>query len=391
MNEVGALITAIALFATLVARQGVAVAARPRDGGVAAQLRRVYTLIALLLALRLAFFAYPATLVLSATMVVAAWLPLAALRLGEELVRRHAPAPIKWLALGGAIGFSLLAITFGLVWTLQAVVALAVFQAVTVGAVLLHLLRYRGGVSQPEQRTADMIALAWLFAVPLVLTDFRYLFPDLPVRGGVFAALLFVLASSRLLGERGRSLWLLADVAVCLGAGVIAAFGAGLADGRITMGLSYLDYLGEGLIVMGAIFSALAALMLLIERFGRADQGEAILVDDLAKAAQSKTALLSAHPLLASGIPLGASDLADLPEGTLDALAKRRVISRQEESLDDATRGAAMELLDRYEASHLVRIETSPPRFLAVSGGALSARRLSSELEISSRLVESAA
>lgn len=115
MTAIGALLTAIGLLAALVARAGVAKAAR--GGGVAGHLARLLTLIGLLLALRLAGLALPSPVVVAMTMVVAAWLPLVTLRLAEELVRRHASRWLKLLALAGAGAFSLLAVTFGLVWT----------------------------------------------------------------------------------------------------------------------------------------------------------------------------------------------------------------------------------------------------------------------------------
>lgn len=377
MTPVGALLTAIGLLAALVAARGVAPAAR--RGGAAAQLRHLFRQIALLLGLRLVLTQWESPLVMALIMVVAAWMPLATLRLGEELVRRHAPRPLKLAALGGAIGFSVLAATFGLVWTHQAVLALAAFQILVVGAVVVHIYTQRASVSLLERRAVDLLALALLLAVPLLATDFQRLFPDLPVRGGALAALIFVLACTRLLGEGGRPLALLGDIAVAAGAAGIGAAAAHLAGAQ-----------GQSAILVSVSTGALAALLLLIERFDTAGRtGEGIL-PALAKAGSARAEILSAHPLLSGAARLGEAELADLPAGAAEQLAESRVIRLDGLSGSDTASGAARELLDRHSATHLLRLSRQPPAFLAISGGALAGERLNHELEIAARLLERA-
>jgi hypothetical protein len=377
MTATGALLTAIGMLAALVARAGVAAAAR--SGGVAGHLRRLLTLIALLLALRLLNSALPSPVFVACTMVVAAWLPLATLRLAEELVRRHAARWLKLTALAGAGAFSVLAVTFGLVWTGPAVIALALFQAVVMAAVLLHLLAERGRVSLAERRAADMLALAFALAMPLLATDFERLFPGLPFRGGPFAALVFVLACSRLAGAASRPLRLLGDIAIAGGAGGIVALGAWLlaAPAPLALGLT-------------AAASAAAALALLAERFADPASRDDGLLRQVSRAAPEEAAILAAHPLLASGVPLTPAALADLPDDLVGALALQPVVCASGATGNATLDGAARELLGRYGASHLLRLSQSPPRFLAVSGGALDADRLTGELTIIARLLERA-
>ena len=378
MTATGALLTAIGLLAALVARIGVAKAAH--GGGVAGYLARLLTLVALLLALRLAGAALPSPVVVAATMAVAAWLPLVTLRLAEELVRRHAPRVVKLLALAGAGAFSLLAVTFGLVWTGPALVALALFQAAVVIAILVHLLTQRGTVSLAERRAADMLALAFALALPLLATDFAWAFPDLPFRGGPFAALVFVLACSRLAGTASRPLRLLGDVLVAAGAGGLVALAAQIA--AVSAALA---------IALAATASAAAALVLLVERFAdTAARGESLLIP-VARAAPDEAALLAAHPLLANAVPVTADALTDLPADLLSALAAKPVVTSARDPASETLTGAARELLARYGASHLLRLSPAPaPRFLAISGGALEEERLTQELTIVARLLERA-
>lgn len=379
MTAIGGLLTAIGLAAALMARAGVAAAAR--KGGVATHLARLLNLIALLLALRLGGLGRPAPMLVVATMVVAAWLPLVTLRLAEELVRRHAPRMVKVLALGGAVTFSVLALVFGRVWTGPAVIALALFQAAVVIAILIHLQAQRGSVSLSERRAVDMLALAFALALPLLATDFAWAFPDLPFRGGPFAALVFVLACSLLAGVTSRPLRLLTDVLILAAAGALVALAVHLAGGPSTL-----------VPALAAISSAAAALVLLAERFANTPSRAEGLLGAVARAAPDEAAILAAHPLLANAVMVTAEALSDLPEDLMIALAARPVTTATRDPANETTlTDAARELLARYGASHLLRLSREPePRFLAISGGALDEERLTLELTIIARLLERA-
>ncbi len=377
MTVFAAILTAIGMLAALVARRGIRNSARM--GGVADHLRRLLTLIALLLALRLLFMAWPVPFVMASIMVVAAWLPFATLRLAEELVRRHAPRPLKLAALIGGVAFSIMAATLGLVWTREALLALGLFQGLTVIGVLVHLFAQRQTVSLAERRTVDLLTLAVLVSIPLLATDFQGLFPDLPVRGGAFAALIFVLACSRMASEQGRPMALLVDIAVAFGAGAIMAFASHQAGLLPPLTFSFT-----------ACAIATAALLLLIERFARASASDDGLLYDLARNGSSRAAILTSHPLLASAVRIGPGELSDLPSDAVGRLAQARVISRGSAVQDEGAAGAAIELLDRHSATHLLRLSSQPVSFLAISGGTLAEERLTAELEIVGRLLEGA-
>ncbi len=377
MTGFAALLTAIALLAAIVARRGIVrLGAR---SGVGEHLQRLLTLIALLLALRLLLFVWPVGFVVSLVMVVAAWLPLATLRLSEELVRRHAPRPLKLLALSGAVGFSVLAITFGLIWAREAILALAVYQSVTIGGVLFHLFAQRGTVPAAERAAGDVLALAFIVTVPLLATDFQWLFPDLPFRGGPFAALVFVLACSHLIGGSTRPLSLITDCAVALGAGAIAAVSAHLL--KAPPDLSF---------AIAACATASAALLLLIERFSAARKPESDLLSEIAKADSSIAGILSSHPLLSSATRIDARMVPDLPDDTVETLGRHRVLFIDTLQTEGAPDAAARELLGRYSATHLLRVSRDPVQFLALSGGALAGSQLSRDLEIVGRLLDDA-
>ncbi|MCU0729168.1 MAG: hypothetical protein MUF41_03570, partial [Sphingopyxis sp.] len=212
------LIPALGVVAALLARRSFA--AKARFSPVAARLSTLTTGIALLLVMRLFAAVSSAAIADIGVMLVATWLPLLTLWLVEELRRRHAPRPLKFFALFGALGFSVVALVLGPWWSAAAMFALAAYQAAML-AVLVILLARRDDLSSAEWASAQMLLAALLYALPLTLTDFTAIFPDLPVRGGVFALLLLLLAAARLAHERARPLWLLYDVLALLAVGAL--------------------------------------------------------------------------------------------------------------------------------------------------------------------------
>ncbi len=375
------LITATALAATLIAILSVWPARR--SSPVAARLIALYLGLALLLAARLAAWSGGEAAGFAAIplMLVASWLPLLALRLAEQVVRRHAPAWIKWLALAGAAGFSLTALIAGTFWGLAVMAALALFQALMV-LLIVHLLwrGQAGDLAPAEGRAAGILAVALLLSIPLFVTDFHIL-ADVPVRGGAFAILLLVLATSRLAGGTASVALLLLDALAVLAVGMLV----GAAVWLIWSGASW-----PAIVQAGAAGAAAGAFALILQRRSEARllaRAQPSLIAALADLPDDVTgeALLAAHPLLASGRILEGGTLASYPEPLIAALAGNRVITGAQAGEPGA---AARDLLDAHAATHLVRLSARPPRFLAVSAGALGADTLTAELDVLARLLD---
>ena len=87
-------------------------------------------------------------------------------------------------------------------------------------------------------------------------------------------------------------------------------------------------------------------------------------------------AILAAHPLLSSAIPLYLATCPTCPLRQSPSLARRRVVAIGAATGDDEASGAARELLKRHAATHLLRRSQTPPNFLAICGGALNEERL---------------
>lgn len=376
MAPFGILMNGIAMVAVMIARRGIAAAAE--RSVVAARLRKLYALIAALLALRLAMAVVTNSALAVALMLLASWLPLIALRLVEELRRRHAPTLVKLLALFGGIGFSVLAVTLGFVWSRVTLLGLAAFQAVMLAAMIALLAGSRRDLGTAERRTADTFLMALLLGIPLVATDFTALFTDLAVRGGPFAFLLLVLATSRLVSEEGSPLRLARDLAVAAGAG-------GLTVGLGVAALRTVDA-SEG-VALAAGGAGIAMLLLLVERFAVVRRHEPGLISALAGAPDGdRDAIIAAHPLLASGRILADGELARYPAASLSHLVEHRVISA--DMRDPDARDAGRDLLDSAGATHLLRLSRQPPRFLAIAAGGLAGSLLDDELAIAARLIE---
>lgn len=376
MALVGILMNGIALVAVMVARRGIAAVAE--RSAIASRLRKLYALVAMLLALRLAMTVVTHSILAVALMLLASWLPLMALRLVEELRRRHAPTVVKLLALFGGIGFSVVAVTLGFVWTRIALLGLAAFQTVMLAAMIALLAVSRRELATAERRTADTFLMALLLGIPMVATDFTALFPDLAVRGGPFAFLLLVLATSRLVSEEGSPLQLARDLAVAAGAGGLTV-ALGLAA------LQTLDANESAALAFGG--AGIAMLLLLIERFADVRGHQPGLVAALAGAPDGdRDAIIAAHPLLASGRILTDAELAQYPAASLSHLTEHRVISADTQDVD--ARDAGRDLLDAAGATHLLRLSREPPRFLAIAAGGLAGPRLDDELAIAARLIE---
>src|SRR6202171_2827569 len=127
------------------------------------------------------------------SLIPAALVPLGALIVTEGILRRHAPRQVKivivlggiGLGLGGALGLERFATLY---FVLLSLFQLAGFA--TCGWLLA--MRDRTTLMASENRSIGRLAVGALIVIPFILTDFRTLFPDIPVRLGALGALLTV-------------------------------------------------------------------------------------------------------------------------------------------------------------------------------------------------------
>ena len=127
--------------------------------------------------------------------IPAALVPLGALVVTESILRRHAPRLVKIVALAGAVLIGL-GCTFGPdSYARLFAIVLAAFQLAGFACCAwLLATRDRDLLLAAENRSIGRLVAGALIVIPFIVTDFRALVPDIPIRLGALGALLVVTA-----------------------------------------------------------------------------------------------------------------------------------------------------------------------------------------------------
>ena len=129
------------------------------------------------------------------SLIPAAAVPLGALIVTEGILRRHAPKAIKTVALAGAVLFGLGGVFGFESYPTSYSIALSLFQLAGFAACAgLLATRDRGTLLASENRAIGRLVAGAIMVIPFIVTDFRALAPDIPVRLGALGALLVVTA-----------------------------------------------------------------------------------------------------------------------------------------------------------------------------------------------------
>ncbi len=136
------------------------------------------------------------------SMIPAALIPLGALIVTEGILRRHAPRPAKIVILTGGIALGLAGAVGSerFAAPLPSCSPCSSFGGFAICAWLLAM-RDRTTLMASENRSIGRLAVGAVLVIPFIVTDFRVLMPDIPVRLGALGALLVVTAI--LIAERG--------------------------------------------------------------------------------------------------------------------------------------------------------------------------------------------
>jgi len=128
------------------------------------------------------------------SLIPAAAVPLGVLIVTEGILRRHAPKAIKTVASAGVILFGLGALGLENYPTPYSI-GLSLFQLAGFAACAwLLATRDRNALMASENRAIGRLAAGAIMVIPFIVTDFRVLAPDIPVRLGALGALLVVTA-----------------------------------------------------------------------------------------------------------------------------------------------------------------------------------------------------
>jgi len=310
------------------------------------------------------------------SLIPAAAIPLGALLLAEGMLRRHAPRVMKLAIVAATAGF-VLAPMFGLhrFATLFAV-ALAGFQlAGLAAAALLLAARDRSSLMASENHSINRVLAGALVVMPLAITDFRDIVPDIPVRLGALGALLLiaVMLSPGGSGETRRQTALLLVLrvasAVVLGAGA-AFLSADVDAAQITR---FCAVAVAGVLAIGLMADTLRAAL-----DARAPGLLTTATLSGARTREQLIAQLSRHPLFEGARRHREDDLAAYDPPLLrDLLSTRRVLRRAEAPWGLAPSDPAVErvvaLLDADAATHLIVLSDRPVDVMALAVPVVSA------------------
>ena len=173
---------------------GLAVAAamlhrRDPRGPLTARLVALLALVASLFLLRGIAWLMDSAALDRISLIPAALIPLGALVVTEGLLRRHAPRRLKAAALVGGIVLALAGALGPVEFESLHTVVLSAFQLAGFAVCALLLLRRdRTSLLAWENRAIDRVAFGAITVIPFIITDFRVLAPDMPVRLGALGA-----------------------------------------------------------------------------------------------------------------------------------------------------------------------------------------------------------
>jgi hypothetical protein len=297
------------------------------------------------------------------SVVPAALIPLGALIVTEGILRRHAPRAVKMaalfggilLGLGGAFGVERFAMPYA--------VALSLFQLSGFAACAwLLAARDRATLMASENRSIGRLAVGALVVIPFILTDFRTLFPDIPVRLGALGALLTVTviliagggAETRRHGLSMMALRLFSSALL----GIAAAFMAPDVDAAQIIRFAAVAI--AGVLTIGLMTDALRAYF--------ESQEPGVLNSVAASPAATREQLiaeLAHHPIFESARRYRESELAAYdPPRLRDFLATRRVLRRSEAPWglvpSDPAVERAVSLISANSATHVIVLSHDP-------------------------------
>jgi hypothetical protein len=308
--------------------------------------------------------------------IPAAMIPLGALLVTEGILRRHAPRPAKIALLSGGIALGLTGAAGLETLAKPAAILLALFQlgGFAICAWLLAT-RDRATLMAFENRIVSRLAVGAILVIPFIVTDFRVLIPDIPVRLGALGALLVVTAI--LIAERGaetqRQALMMTALRLSSSAllGIAAAFVAPDADAAQVMRFCAIAI--AGVLTIGLMVDALRAHF--------ESQVPGVLNSVAASPARTRDALiaeLARHPIFESARRYREGDLAAYDPHLLhDFLSNRRVLRRPDAPWGLTSSDPAVErvvsLLAANSATHLIVLSHDPIDVITLAVPVISA------------------
>ena len=295
--------------------------------------------------------------------ILAGATPLVGLFVVEGILRRHSP-PFAKASL--SLGCVAVALMTALNWRWTTLNQALLFGLVVGGYVLLAWLlvaRDKASLTSSENRTVRRLLVALPFLLALLVTDFRELFPAMPIRLGALGVLLLMYSCFGADGlsapGKTRVLKLFGFLAIA----AVLALGFAATQARVNVAA---DFKIAAVIFSGSVLAALIS-----EEIGARSE-RARPLSPLLRALDPSAfeAALKTHHILQDAKILHGPALRDVDDPALLALVKDRPVLRRREApwaLPANSDGVerAMSLLMTYEATHLMRLGVAPLRIAA--------------------------
>lgn len=313
---------------------------------------------------------------------LASSMPLVSLIVAEGLLRRHAPPRLKLALLSAPL------VVFGakMLPFVPSLVPVSLLLATVLGGyIAIAVLLWRRDVTSltsAENTTVGRVLLAVVLLAPLIVTDFRFIWPDIPVRLGALGAL--ILFHIGLGVGTFHSTLLARALIVAVYAGVAALFTFGSAvTAHVDLGPGQL--MGTAaMAVSGLLFAGLFA-----EAQGARYERtrSAVSIASAADVADFQVRLAS-HPVLGDARILTSAELEQVDHPKFhQLLAEQQTLRRSgypwgHAPTDDGVE-RAVSVMTAQDATHLALITESPLRVMAVSLPATAAdARIESEIDV---------
>lgn len=310
------------------------------------------------------------------SLIPAALIPLGAVVVTEGLLRRHVH---RWLKLAALIGGIVLALAgaFGPVeLENHHTIVLSAFQLAGFAMCALVLLRRdRTSLLAWENRAIDRVAFGALVVIPFIITDFRVLAPDMPVRLGALGALLAVtailIAGASAEAQR-QGVWL--TLLRVTGAAVLGAAAAALSPDADAAQLTRLCAVAiAGVLTIGLMGDALRAVL---------EARQPGVLDSISVSTGATRdeliAELTRQPIFESARRCRAAELANYDPPLLrDFLAPRRVLRRADAPWGLAPTDPAVErmtaLMAARHATHVIVLSHDPVDIIVLAVSVIAA------------------
>ena len=310
------------------------------------------------------------------SLIPAAAVPLGALIVTEGILRRHAPKAVKTVALAGAVLFGLGGVFGFESYPTSYSIALSLFQLAGFAACAgLLATRDRGTLLASENRAIGRLVAGAIMVIPLIVTDFRALAPDIPVRLGALGALLVVTAV--LIaggGSETRRQGILMTALRLLSAALLGAAAACVSpDVDAAQVMRFCAIAISGVLTIGLMTDTLRAWF--------ESQVPGVLNSVAASAASTRDELiaeLANHPMFESARRYRESDLAGYDPPLLrNFLSMRRVLRRAQVpwglAASDPSFKRLLSLMKANQATHVIILSHDPVDLLVLAVPVISA------------------